>query len=87
MPENQARTNIVLDAEEVQFLAELSVVALLGLLELLEVDPQELVGGMGGGLHALELGVGFDPVEIGARDRQELEGLDLTGALHVRPAA
>ena len=69
----QARADLVGEREQVQLGAELAVVALLGLLEPLEVRLQ--VGGRRPrrAVDALELGVLLAPLPVGAGDAHELE--------------
>src|ERR1700685_621010 len=53
------------------------MVAVLRLLDLLEVLGELLLRGEGGAVDALELLVLLVAPVVGARDREELEGLDL----------
>ena len=55
VPEHDARP-LLLEVEEVHLAPELAVVALLGLLELLEVGGKLLLGRPGGAVDALQLG-------------------------------
>ena len=75
--------------EEVELLAEPAVVALLGLLEHLEVGLELGLAGEGVGVDAGEHRLLLVAVPVGARDRAELEGVgpDLAGARDVGAAA
>ena len=53
------------------------MVAQLGLLELVEVGGELLLGGEGGAVDALELLVVLVAAVVGAGDGEQLEGLDL----------
>ena len=87
MPEHRAR-RLLLEVEQVHLAAELAVVALLRLLDLLEIGVELLLLGEGGAVDAREhLAVGI-AAPIGARDLHQLEGVaDLAGRGHVRAAA
>ncbi len=87
MPEHRAR-RLLLEVEEVHLAAELPVVALLRLLDLLEIGVELLLLGEGGAVDAGQhLAVGI-ATPIGARDLHQLEGrADLAGRGHVRTAA
>ena len=86
-PEDQARADQRRDREQAQLLAELAVVALLGLLDLGEVGVEVLLVEEGGAVDALEhLAVGV-ALPVGPGDREELERADLAGVGDVRPAA
>ena len=77
MEEDQARAGEFLDAEEVEFLAELAVVALLGLFELLQIGVELLLGEERGAVDALQLLVLLVALPVGAGDGEQLERLDL----------
>ena len=87
MEEDEAGAGEFLDAEEVELLAELAVVALLGLFELVEVVVEVLGGEEGGAVDALQLLVVLVALPVGAGDGEQLEGLDLRGVGDVRAAA
>ena len=87
MEEDQARPGQLLDAEQVQFLAQLAVVALLGFFQLIEVGIQVLLAEEGRAVDALHLGVLLVAPPVGAGDGQHLEGLDVGGRGNVRAAA
>ena len=87
VPEHDARA-FLLEVEQVELAAELAVVALLGLLELLEVGVELLLLGERGAVDAGEHRVVAVAAPIGARDLHQLEGVaDLAGRGHVRAAA
>src|ERR1017187_5162155 len=87
MEEDESGTGEFLDAEEVELLAELAVVALLGLFHLFEVGVEFLGGEEGGAVNALELLVVLVALPVGAGDTEQLEGLDLRGVGDVGAAA
>src|ERR1035437_10225759 len=66
MEEDESGTGEFLDAEEVELLAELAVVALLGLFHLFEVGVEFLGGEEGGAVNALELLVVLVALPVGA---------------------
>ena len=76
MEEDQARAGEFLNAEEVELLAELAMVALLGLFELLEVLVQILLGEERGAVDALQLRVVLVAFPVGAGDGEQLERFD-----------
>ncbi len=82
-PEDQALADVLVDDEELQVPAELAVVAVLRLLDLLEVLGQLLLGREGGAVDALELLVLLVAPVVGAGDREELERLQLGAVAHV----
>ena len=87
MEEDQAGAGQFLNAEQVQFLAQLAVVAFLGLFDLFEVLVQVLLGKERGSVDALQLLVVFVALPVGAGDRKQLERLDLRSVGNVRAAA
>src|ERR1035437_5950382 len=87
MEEDESGTGEFLDAEEGELLAELAVVALLGLFHLFEVGVEFLGGEEGGAVNALELLVVLVALPVGAGDTEQLEGLDLRGVGDVGAAA
>ena len=80
-------TGEFLDAEKIELLAQLAMVALLGFLELGEVFVEFLLGEPGGAVDALQLAVVLVALPIGAGDGEQLERLDLGGRRQVRAAA
>src|SRR5260370_15364798 len=87
MEEDQARAGQLLDAEQVQLLAQLAMVALLGFLQALQVFVQLLLGKEGGAVNALQTLALFIALPVGAGDREQLERFDLRRRRHVRTAA
>ena len=87
MPEDQARPGQVLDGEQVELLAQQAVVAALGFLNLIEIILKIFLREERSAVDALELGILLVAQPVGARDVQQLEGLDLAGGGDVGPAA
>src|ERR1035441_8004977 len=87
MEEDESGAGEFLDAEEVKLLAQLAVVALLGLFDLFEVGVEILGGEEGGAVDALELLVVLVALPDNAGDTEQLEGLDFRGIGHVGAAA
>ncbi len=73
--------------KQVQFPAQLAVVALFSLLDLLEVGLQVFLVGKSGAVDTLEHLVFFAPPPVGAGEAGELEGLDAPGRGQVRARA
>ena len=86
MPEHHAR-RLFLRVEEVELLAELAVVALLGFLDAVEVGVEVLLLRPRRAVDALEHLVARIAAPVGAGDLHELEHLELARGRHVRPAA
>ena len=88
-PERQARTDLVIEDEDLQFLAQFAMVALLGFFELPEIILQLLRVLPGRAVDALEHLVLLVAAPVRARHVHQLEGvrLDLLRAFHVRAAA
>jgi hypothetical protein len=86
MPEHHAR-RLFLQVEQIELLAELAVVALLGLLEHVQIGVQVLLLGPGGAVDALQLLVLRVAAPVGAGHLHQLEDLELAGGRHVRAAA
>src|SRR5207244_9022312 len=87
MPENQPGPSEFLDREQIELLAEGAVIPLFGLLDLVQIVVQFLLGEERGSVDALQLGIPFIAQPIGAGDIQQLESLDLAGRRNMRPAA
>ena len=87
MPEDQPRAGFFLNAEEVEFLAELAMVAALGFFQLVQVVVKLGLRGEAGAVDALHLRVAFFAFPIGAGDAQQLERLDEFGRGDVRAQA
>jgi hypothetical protein len=83
MPEHHAR-RLVLRMEEVELLAELAVVALLRLLDAMEVRLEVFLLRPRRAVDALEHLVARVAAPVGAGDLHELEHLELARRRHVR---
>ena len=66
--EDESRACKFLDAEEIEFLAEFAMVALLGLFHLFEVGVEVLGGEEGGPVDALKLLIVLVALPVGAGD-------------------
>ena len=86
MPEHQARA-LLLDVEQVELAADAPVIALLGLLEALQVLIQLLAVGPRGAVDPLQHLVARIAAPVGAGHLGQLEGGELAGRGHVRAAA
>ena len=87
MPEHRARP-LLLEMEQVHLARELAVVALFGLLELLQIGVELLPVGEGGRVDARQHRPVRIAAPIGARDLHQPERVaDLAGGRHVRAAA
>ena len=87
VPEHDAGP-FLLEVEQVHLAAELAVVALLGLLDLLEIGVELLLLGEGRAVDARQHRVVAVAAPIGAGHLHQLEGVaDLAGRGHVRAAA
>src|SRR6185369_13305115 len=88
VPEDEAGARVVRDREEVELLAETTVVAALGLLELVEVVVELFLGEERVPVDALHRRVAFLALPVrGRRLFLQLEGLDLRGGGKVRAQA
>src|SRR5205809_6471907 len=87
MPEHQARSCLILDAEQVQVLAQTPVVALPGFVKLGQVGVQILLGEERGPVDALQGVRSLVSHPMRARHAEQLEGLDAPGGGYVRTAA
>ena len=86
MPEHRAR-RLLLQMKEIELLADAAVIALLRLLEALQVGVELLLVRPGGAVDPLQHLVARVPAPVGAGDLGELERLQLAGRGHVRAAA
>ncbi len=87
VPEHRAGA-FLLEVEQVHLAAELSVVALLGLFELMQIRVELLLLGEGGAVDAGQHRVVAVAAPIGAGHLLQFEGVaDLAGRGHVRAAA
>ena len=73
--------------EQVEFAAELAVVALFGLLQAHQVLLQVFLAGPGRAVHALKHLVLAVATPVGTRHLHQLEVLELAGAGHMRATA
>ena len=87
VPEDEARAGDLLDAEEIELLAEHAVVARLDLFEVLEVGVEVLLREEGCAVDALQLRILLVAEPVGAGEDGDLEGLHAAGGGHVRAAA
>ena len=87
MPEDLAGGDF-LDMEQIHFLADLAMVALLGFLHPGQIGIQFLLVAPGRAIDALQLRILGVAAPIGATDLGQLEGItDLSGGAKVRAAA
>ena len=87
MPENQAWPGFVLNAEQIELLAELAMVAALGFFELVEIFVELLLLDEASAVDPLHLRIAFLAFPVGAGHVHQLERLDAPGGGDVRPAA
>ena len=87
MEEDKSRPGQLLNAEQVEILAELAMVALLGFLDLLEMRVELFGGEKSGAVNALQLLILLTALPVSAGDGEQLEGLDLRSVRQVRAAA
>ena len=69
-PEDESLADVIVDRKEAKFLAELAVVACLGLLKLVKVFGEFFLAWESGAVDALELLVLFVAAVIGTCDRE-----------------
>src|SRR5205823_3002853 len=82
-PQRQAWSDAIVDREELEVLAQLLVVALLGLLEELEMVVELFGRWPGSAIDPRELRLFLIPSPVRTRDAQQLESLQLPGRAHV----
>src|SRR2546429_174067 len=87
VPENEARAGFLLDAEEVQFDAELAVIAALGFFQAMQVFVELFLREERHRVNALKLRIALLSLPIRARYVHQFEGLNALGRRDVRPAA
>ena len=87
VPEDQAGADLLLDGEEVEALAEDAVVALLRLLEAVEVGPEVLTGEERGAVDPLEHLAAFVAAPVCAGRAEQPVVLQSPGAGNVGPPA
>lgn len=85
--DGEAGADVLGDGEEVQLVAELAVVALLGLDQEVQVRLQLVLGRPGGAVDALQHRVLLAAAPVGGRVAHQLERRDVAGARQVRAAA
>src|SRR5713101_1233641 len=79
MPEDEAGAGFFLNAEEVEFDAELAVIAALGFFKTVQMFVQLFLREESHGVNALELGIAFLAFPVGAGDFHQLDRLDALG--------
>src|SRR5437879_11856929 len=87
MPENQTWAGFLLNAEELEFGADVTMIATLGFFEAMKIFVQFFFGEEARGVNALELRIAFLPFPVGTSDAHQLESLDALGRRNVRAAA
>ena len=87
VPEDEAAADGLVDREQVEVLAELAVVALLGLFQTVEVLLELLLAPERGPVDARQHPVPLVAAPVGAGHVEELERADLPGGLDVGAAA
>src|SRR5262249_19188080 len=85
--DDQARAELLGEGVEVELAAELAMVALLGLLQLVEVRRQRVLALPPGAVDALELLVLLVPAPVRRGGAHQLERRDALGGGQVRTAA
>ena len=78
---------LFLRVEEIEVLGELAVVALLGLLQHVQVGVLVFLARPGGAVDPLEHLVAGVAAPVGAGELHQLEYFELAGGRHMRPAA
>ncbi len=87
VPVGQPGADLLVEAEQVQLLQQAAVVAGLDLRQLLEMGVQLGLRLEGGAVDALQHGPLLVAAPVRPGDGEQLEGADLPGRGHVRPAA
>ena len=87
MPENQARAGLVLDAEEIEFRAELAMIAALRFFEAMQIRVEFFLCEEARCVNALKLRIPFVAFPVGAGDAHQFERLNALGRRNVRAAA
>jgi len=87
MPQNQSRSDVLLNREEVELLAQDPMVALLRFLEPPHVCVEVVLAEPRGAVDALQHLPPLVAAPIGAGGMEQLEVFDPTGARHVRASA
>ena len=87
VPEDQAAAGVLFDREQVELAAQLAVITLLRLLDLVKIRVELSPGRERGSVDALQHGIALVAAPVRARHAQELEPADLARALGVTAAA
>ncbi len=87
VPEDEAGAGELLNAEEVELLAEDAMVAARGFFEAREVGVEILLREEGGAVDALELRILLVAEPVSAGEACDFEGFDAAGGGHVRTTA
>ena len=87
MPEDEAGAGELLNAEEVELLAQDAMVAARGFFKAGEVGVEIFLREEGGAVDALELRILLVAEPVSAGEAGDFEGLDAAGGGHVRAAA
>ena len=87
MPEDEAGAGELLNAEEVELLAEDAMVAARGFFKAREVRVEIFLREERGAVDALELRIFLVAEPVSAGEAGDLEGFDAAGGRHVRAAA
>jgi hypothetical protein len=87
MPENQARAGFFLNAEKIEFLAQLAVIAALGFFELVEIFVEVFLLHETSAVNPLHLRIAFLALPVRAGHVHQLECLDAAGGGNMGPAA
>ncbi len=86
-PDREPGTDALVDHEKLQILAQLLVVALIGLFEELHVLLELFGSGPRGSVDARQLRFLLVATPVSARDAQQFEEFQIFGRAHVRPPA
>src|SRR6266478_4269835 len=87
MPEDQAWAGFFLNAEELEFGADLAMIAALGFFEAMKIFVQFFFGEEARGVNALELRIAFLTLPVSAGHAHQFEGLNALGGRNVGTAA
>ena len=87
VPDNQSRSDFFMYGVQPQLAAQSSVVAPIRLLQPVQVVIQGILAFPGRPVYALQHGTVLVPPPVSARDVQQLNRLNVRGAVHVRPLA
>src|SRR3954464_8135882 len=87
MPENQPRSGLFLDAEQVQLRADLAMIAALGLFQPMQILIELFLCEEASCINALKLWVAFMAFPIRTRNAHQLECGDALGRRDMRATA